>query len=70
MPKCTVLMSDDMLLTLKDLAERRGSTRTQVLCDAIQAEKFFSDRVRQGSKILLRYPEGDVFEVIFPYDKK
>jgi len=49
---------------LRDMAERRSITVTQVLRSAIAHEKLFMDEVDKGSKILIER-EGEVRELVF-----
>src|SRR5450755_898543 len=43
---------------LQDLAIRRGVSTTQVLGEAIVEKKFFSDHRRDGTEVVLRFPDG------------
>ena len=43
---------------LQDLAIRRGVSTTQVLGEAIVEKKFFSDQRRNGTEVVLRFPDG------------
>jgi hypothetical protein len=49
---------------LKELAKRSGSTMAEVLRRAIANEKFFSDTVEKGGKVLIQ-EDGDMKQVIF-----
>ena len=43
---------------LQDLAIQRGVSTTQVLGEAIVEKKFFSDHRRDGTEVVLRFPDG------------
>lgn len=64
----TVRLSANLSLkvanALKELAERRGVTMTEMLRQAISHEKFFQDAVDRNEKVLLRDPDGAYREVI------
>jgi hypothetical protein len=48
---------------LQDLAIRRGVSTTQVLGEAIVEKKFFSDQRRNGTEVVLRFPDGKLSTV-------
>jgi hypothetical protein len=48
---------------LQDLAIRRGVSTTQVLGEAIVEKKFFSDHRRNGTEVVLRFPDGKLSTV-------
>lgn len=50
---------------LRELAERRQTTMTEVLRHAISLEKWVQDQVDQGSKFLVEDKSGRTREVVF-----
>lgn len=48
---------------LQDLAIRRGVSTAQVLGEAIVEKKFFSDQRRNGTEVVLRFPDGKLSTV-------
>jgi predicted transcriptional regulator len=62
--KLTANLSRAVANALKELAERRGVSMTEMLRLAISHEKFFQDAVDQNEKILLRDPNGNYDEII------
>lgn len=60
----TAGLSRPVANALKDLAERRGISMTEMLALAISHEKFFQDAVDQNKKVLLRDSSGSYREVI------
>lgn len=56
----------ETVVTLKGLAERRGTTQTEVLRRAIALEKWFEDEVfSKGAKVLVEGEDGTMREVVF-----
>jgi cytidylate kinase len=49
---------------LKELAQRRGVSMTEMLRLAISHEKYFQDAVDRNEKVLLRDSDGSYREVI------
>ncbi len=50
--------------TLEELAESKGKTVSETLRDAIALEKYFEDTKREGGKILVERPNGEIRELI------
>jgi hypothetical protein len=63
--KLSANLSRTVANALKELAQRRGVSMTELLRLAISHEKFFLDAVDQNEKILLRDSKGTYREVIF-----
>jgi len=55
--KVTFSLPREVVDTLRDLADQRGITMTEVLRQAVTTEKFLADAQQQGDEILL-YNEG------------
>lgn len=51
--RVNVTLTDEALETLRTIAEQRGVTLSEVLRQAIGHEKFLSDEVRAGNRILV-----------------
>ena len=51
--KTSVNLSEDAVRALKDIAESRGSSMSEVLRHAISLEKFVHDETNDGAKILV-----------------
>lgn len=64
MAKFNVVFSDDVANEVQNLAERRGTTKSQVLREAISLMKWFEQTQDQGSKIVVEAPDGKQREVL------
>ena len=64
--KVTVNLPDQTVQALKELADKRGVTMTQVLRQSIENEQFLREEVNRGSKILLEEPDKSKRIVILP----
>ena len=62
--KVTVNLSTEAVQALQDIADSRGVTLTEALRQAIATEKFLSEEVRQGNKILVERPDQGIREII------
>ena len=62
--KLSANLSRPVANTLKELAERRGVSMTEMLRQAISHEKFFQDAVDQDEKVLVRDRNGNYREII------
>lgn len=58
-------LSGEVVDALKEVATRQGITITEALRRAISHQKFFTDAVRGGDKVLLRKPDGTYREILF-----
>jgi predicted transcriptional regulator len=63
--KVTVNLSDETIKDLKEVADKRGISLTEVIRRAIATEKFVQDEREEGGKILVEKPGGRVREVEF-----
>lgn len=63
--KMSVNLSADVVKALKELAEKRGTTMTEVLRRAIGTEKFIEKANEDGGKILLEDKKGRVRQLVF-----
>jgi predicted transcriptional regulator len=62
--KLTVNLNDEAMSALRELADKRGVTLGQALGQAIASEKFFSDEISKGGKVLIEKPDRTVREVV------
>jgi hypothetical protein len=51
--RVNVTLTDEALETLRAIAEERGSSLSEVLRQAIGHEKFLSDAVRAGDRVVI-----------------
>ncbi|UPG92869.1 ribbon-helix-helix protein, CopG family [Luteibacter aegosomatissinici] len=63
--KLTVNLSDDVTQALRALAAEKGISLTEVLRQAISMERFLSQEVNEGKKILIEDKDGSMRQVIF-----
>ncbi len=63
--KVSVNLPTDAIDALTELAKVRGTTMTEVLRRAIFTEKFLSDQVADGAKILLEEKNNKVKQLVF-----
>lgn len=60
----TAELPESLFNALKELAKTRGVSANTVLQQAIQTEKFFSDKERQGGQILFEGPDKTIKKII------
>ena len=65
MRKVTVSLGDAVVQVLRDLADRRGQTVSEVLGHAISNEQFFQNEIDAGSKILIETIDKRLARVVF-----
>jgi len=65
--KATFNLTPQDVERLKYLAREQGITHTEALRRAIATEHFIYTTVREGSKVLVESPKGDVRELILHY---
>ena len=64
MTKVSVHLNDADLATLKEIADERETTFAQVLRQALQTERYVTQEVRTGARVLIE--RGDkVRELVF-----
>ncbi|AHK80552.1 hypothetical protein M911_01320 [Ectothiorhodospira haloalkaliphila] len=51
--RVNVALSSEALDTLRSIAEQRGLTLSEVLRQAIGHEKFLSDEIRAGNRVII-----------------
>jgi predicted transcriptional regulator len=62
--KLSANLSDEVVGTLRKLAEKRGTTMTEVLRQAISTEKFLQDEIDAGSKLLIEDKNHNIRQVL------
>ena len=62
--RVSVNLPDNIVKSLKELAERDGITMTEVLRKAIVTEKLLRDEVDQGNKILIEGKDEKLRQLI------
>ncbi|UCC87719.1 MAG: ribbon-helix-helix protein, CopG family [Anaerolineales bacterium] len=62
--RVNVNFSDDTYAVLKEIAEKKGNTMSEVLRDAIALEEWVTDELTSGSRLLVERQDGEVREVI------
>jgi predicted transcriptional regulator len=65
--KTSVNLPDETIDALRELAEKRQTTLTEVLRQAVSTEKFFDTTITRGGKILIEEPDKKQKQVIFKY---
>jgi len=63
--KLTLRLAPDVRLALEALAKKRGVTLGEIIRHAINMEKFLSDEVESGSKILIKAADGETRQIVF-----
>lgn len=63
--KVSLNLSADVVGIVKELAEVRSTTMTEVFRRAIRNEKFFNDAVKGGGKVLVEDRRGKLKQVVF-----
>ncbi len=63
--KLSVNVSQEAADALRELAQQRGTTMTEVLRHAIATERFLQEETRKKSKILLEDDSGRTRELVF-----
>jgi predicted transcriptional regulator len=63
--KVSLNLSADVVNIVKELAEERSTTMTEVFRRAIGNEKFFDDAVKDGGKVLVEDRRGKLKQVVF-----
>jgi predicted transcriptional regulator len=64
--RLSVNLSPEVAQVLREMADKRGITVTEALRQAISTEKFISESIEKGEKILIEGPKGkSVRQLIF-----
>lgn len=63
--KVSLNLPADVVSIVKELANVRSTTMTEVFRHAIGNEKFFHDAVKDGGKVLVEDRRGKLKQVVF-----
>ena len=63
--KVSMNLSNEAIATLKELADKRGVTMTEVLRHAIGTEKFLDDVTSKKGEVLIKDKQGKIDRVVF-----
>jgi hypothetical protein len=63
--RMSVSLPTDISTLLEFLAKSQGITQNEVFRKAIATEAYFYEETRQGTKVLLQKPNGEIREVVF-----
>jgi hypothetical protein len=64
--KTSMNLPEQSIETLRDLAQRTGSSMAEVVRRAVATEKFLRDATGEGSKILIKDKDSSIRELILP----
>ncbi len=64
--RVNVNFSDDAYELLNEMAERRGTTISGVLRDALALEKLYEETILENGRVLLERPDCSLREVVRP----
>jgi len=64
MARFNVDFSEDAIAVLEDLARRNGTTKAEILRRAVNLEKWFTDTVTSGAKVIVEAQDGTQREVL------
>jgi hypothetical protein len=62
--KTSLNLPEQSIETLKDLANRTGSSMAEVVRRAVATEKFLRDTTGEGSKILIKDKDNSIRELV------
>jgi predicted transcriptional regulator len=65
--KFSVNLPDETVGALRELAEKRNTTVTQVLRDAVASEVFLQRELETGAKLLIEMPDRRTRELVFKH---
>lgn len=63
--KVIVNLTEDNFNIVEKLAEETGQNKTTIINKAIMTEKFLSEAVSEGKKILVQDKDGTLQQVVF-----
>jgi hypothetical protein len=64
--RVNVNFSDDAYNVLKEIADSRDKTISEVLRDAIALEQWYESTKREGGRVIVELEDGRVREVVRP----
>jgi len=62
--KISANLAPEVVAALRDLAEKRGTSMTEVLRRAISMEKFIDDEIDRGGKLLVETADQEIKQVV------
>ncbi len=62
--KISANLSDEAVAALREIADRRGSTLTEALRQAIATERLLLEESAKGSKILVERSDNSIRELV------
>lgn len=62
--RLSINISDEVAEVLRQMAERRNTTVTEVIRDAISMEKFLDEQQARGDALILRGEDGREREIV------
>jgi len=62
--RLTANLPEDVANTLRELAKRKGLNMTEVLLQAINLEKFATDTIDNGGKILIEEKDRSIKQLL------
>lgn len=62
--KTTVNLPDDAIKAIREIAQRRGTTMTEVIRQAIATEKFLFDTMQEGGKVLVEDRDKTLKQIV------
>lgn len=62
--RVNVNFSEGAYHDLQEIARNRGKTKAEVLRDAIALERWFDEARREGARLLIERPNGELRELI------
>ena len=63
--KTTLNLSEDAAAVLRDLAEDRNTTFSEVIRRALSLDKYLHDATRSGRRILVEDPDKTLTQLVF-----
>jgi hypothetical protein len=63
--KMSVLLSTTVVDAIRDLAKKRGTSMTTVICQAIGTEKFLDEVGEASGRVFIKSRRGKVRELVF-----
>jgi len=63
-PKFNIDLSDQAASVLNDLANEQGTTKADILRQALSLQKWFNETQKSGAKLVVEQPSGAQREVL------
>ncbi len=62
--KTTLNLSEDAVKVIREIADQRGTTMTEVIRQAIALEKLLFDAEKEGSKVLIEEKDKTLKQIV------